>query len=565
MAEQEEPEETRGRRGELTRRDLASLPVAIGAMTPGQSMAQSRLGVENASLADVQRALADGRTTASGLVRAYLARIDAYDRAGPGLASVRQVNPVAMSIATGLDVATPSARLPLAGVPILVKDNIATGDKQQTTAGSLALEDAHARDDATVVKRLRAAGAVILGKANLTEFANIIAIDMPSGYSSLGGQVRNPYAPALLDDRGIPVVLPGGSSSGSAVAVAAGLCAAAIGTETSGSLLSPATQNGVVTVKPTVGLISRAGILPISHSQDTAGPLTRTVRDAAILLNVLAARDALDEATAPLQRPDDYTKDLGKDGLKGARIGVPSDPDDPLNDVYFGRLPDQAKAVMAKAFEVLQDCGATLVRASMPTAGWIGGPGTTMAVLNRNPLSRGKGTAATPPIVFLYELKRDLNLYLRDWAAGTGIRSMADIIAFNQAHADRALRFGQDLFLAAEATRGDLSELEYRSARAMDLLAAKERGVDAYLSRHDLDAVVFPGSAGAAIAAKAGYPSVLVPAGFINRVGDRETPDFPLGLTFAGRAWSEATLLRLAYAYEQAANARRMPPGLPAL
>ena len=565
MAEQEEPEETRGRRGELTRRDLASLPVAIGAMIPGQSMAQSRLGVENASLADVQRALADGTTTASGLVRAYLARIDAYDRAGPGLASVRQVNPEAMSIATGLDVATPSARLPLAGVPILVKDNIATGDKQQTTAGSLALEDAHARDDATVVKRLRAAGAVILGKANLTEFANIIAIDMPSGYSSLGGQVRNPYAPALLDDRGIPVVLPGGSSSGSAVAVAAGLCAAAIGTETSGSLLSPATQNGVVTVKPTVGLISRAGILPISHSQDTAGPLTRTVRDAAILLNVLAARDSLDEATAPLQRPDDYTKDLGKDGLKGARIGVPSDPDDPLNDVYFGRLPDQSKAVMARALEVLQDCGATLVRASMPTAGWIGGPGTTMGVLNRNPLSRGKGTAATPPVVFLYELKRDLNVYLRDWAIGTGIRTMADIIAFNQANADRALRFGQDLFLAAEATRGDLSELEYRSARAMDLLSAKERGLDAYLSRHDLDAVVFPGSAGAAIAAKAGYPSVLVPAGFINRVGDRETPDFPLGLTFAGRAWSEATLLRLAYAYEQAANARRMPPGLPAL
>ena len=565
MAVQEEPEETRGRRGELTRRDLAALPVAIGAMTPGRSTAQSRLGVENASLDDVQKALADGKTTASGLVRAYLERIDAYDRAGPGLASVRQVNPDAVSIAVGLDVATPSARLPLAGVPILVKDNIATGDKQQTAAGSLALEDAQARDDATVVKRLRAAGAVILGKANLTEFANIIAIDMPSGYSSLGGQVRNPYAPALLDDRGIPVVLPGGSSSGSAVAVAAGLCVAAIGTETSGSLLSPATQNGVVTVKPTVGLISRAGILPISHSQDTAGPLTRTVRDAAILLNVLAARDSLDEATAPLQRPDDYTEYLDRDGLKGARIGVPSDPDDPLNDVYFGRLPDQAKAVMAKAFEVLQDCGATLVRASMPTAGWIGGPGTTMAVLNRNPLSRGKGTAATPPIVFVYELKRDLNLYLRDWAAGTGIRSMADIIAFNQAHADRALRFGQDLFLAAEATRGDLSELEYRSARAMDLLAAKERGLDAYLSRHDLDAVVFPGSAGAAIAAKAGYPSVLVPAGFVDRVGDRETPDYPLGLTFAGRAWSEAKLLRLAYAYEQASNARRMPQGLPAL
>ena len=192
-------------------------------------------------------------------------------------------------------------------MPILVKDNIATGDRQHTTAGSLALASARARDDATVAKRLRAAGAVILGKANLTEFANVLAVDMPSGYSSLGGQVRNPYAPALRDKRGIPVVQPGGSSSGSAVAVAAGLCAAAIGTETSGSLLSPATQNGLVTVKPTVGLISRAGILPISHSQDTAGPLTRTVRDAAILLNVMAARDPLDPATRLLKRPKDYT------------------------------------------------------------------------------------------------------------------------------------------------------------------------------------------------------------------------------------------------------------------
>lgn len=566
MAKSGKPEGTaRDRRGDLTRRDLAVLPAVIGAMASRQAASQAGLAVENASLADVQQALAEGKTTASSLSRAYLARIEAYDGAGPALMSVRQVNPDALSIAAGLDAVKPTARLPLAGVPILVKDNIATGDKQHTTAGSLALEAAHAKDDATVIKQLRAAGAVILGKANLTEFANIIAIDMPSGYSSLGGQVKNPYSPALLDDRGIPVVLPGGSSSGSAVAVAAGLCAAAIGTETSGSLLSPATQNGVVTVKPTVGLISRAGILPISHSQDTAGPLTRTVRDAAILLNVLAARDPLDPATEPLQRPDDYTADLDKDGLKGARIGVPSDPADPLNDVYFGRLPAYSKAVMTKAIEVLQDCGAILVRASMPTAGWIGGPGTTMGVLNRNPLSRGKGNAATPPIVFLYELKRDLNLYLRDWAVGTEMKTMADIIAFNQANADKALRFGQDLFLAAEATRGDLSELEYRSARAMDLLSAKERGLDAYMAQHNLDAVVFPAGAGAAIAAKAGYPSVLVPAGFIARVGDKDTPDFPLGLTFAGRAWSEAKLLRLAYAYEQASNARRMPPGLPAL
>jgi amidase len=519
----------------------------------------------DASLADVVQALSEGKVTASDLVRAYRARIEAYDRSGPGLNSVREINPDALSIAARLDGVRPSARQPLAGVPILVKDNIATGDRQHTTAGSLALASARASEDAPVVKRLRAAGALILGKANLTEFANILALDMPSGYSSLGGQVKNPYAPKLVDDRGIPVVPPGGSSSGSAVAVAAGLCAAAIGTETSGSLLSPATQNGLVTVKPTVGLISRAGILPISHSQDTAGPLTRTVRDAAILLNVLAARDPLDPATRLLKRPKDYTADLDKDGLRGARIGVPSDAGDPLNDVYLGKLPASSRKVMAKALKVLADCGAILVRASIPTAGWIGGPGTTMNVLNRNPLSRHKGNVATPPVVFLYELKRDLNLYLRDWAVGTKIKTMADIIAFNRANAKKALRFGQDLFLAAEATRGDLSELEYRSARAMDLQYARTRGLDAYMAHHRLDAVVFPGMAGAAIAAKAGYPSVQVPAGFRSGVDDRKTPDFPLGLTFTGRAWSEAKLLRLAYAYEQASMMRRPPPGLPAL
>lgn len=523
------------------------------------------LAVEDASLADVIKALGEGKIAASALTRVYLARIKAYDRGGPRLNSVREINPDAQAIAARLDGVKPSARQPLAGVPILVKDNIATGDRQHTTAGSLALGNARARDDATVVKQLRAAGAVILGKANLTEFANMFAVDMPSGYSSLGGQVKNPYVPKLVDDRGIPIVQPGGSSGGSAVAVAAGLCAAAIGTETSGSLLSPATQNGLVTVKPTVGLVSRAGILPISHSQDTAGPLTRTVRDAAVLLNVLAARDPLDPATRPLKRPRDYTAGLDKDGLKGARIGVPSDPADPLNDIYFGKLPPSSKAVMKKALNVLMDCGAVLVRANIPTAGWIGGPGTTMAVLNRNPLSRHKGNLATPSVVFIYELKRGLNLYLRDWAVGSRIKTMADIIAFNQRNASKALRFGQDLFLASEATRGDLSELEYRSARAMDLLSAKERGLDAYMNRHKLDAVVLPGVAGCAIAAKAGYPSVQVPAGFRSGVDDKKTPDFPLGLTFTGRAWSEGKLLRLAYAYEQASMMRRPPPGLPAL
>src|SRR5436190_7271564 len=238
----------------------------IGAETTTLA-AEEKLSVENASLTELQQALLDGRTTASALARAYLARIEAYDRAGPNLNAVREINPEALAIAASFDHIKPNPRQPLAGIPILVKDNIATGDKQHTTAGSLALAEARAKRDAAVVARLRAAGAVVLGKANLTEFANIIAIDMPAGYSSLGGQVKNPYAPEL-DDKGVPIVPPGGSSSGSAVAVAAGLAAAAIGTETSGSLLSPASQNGVVTVKPTVGLISRAGIVPIAHSQD---------------------------------------------------------------------------------------------------------------------------------------------------------------------------------------------------------------------------------------------------------------------------------------------------------
>ena len=520
--------------------------------------------VENATIDELQQALAANRTTAVALVKGYQARIEAYDRGGPRLGAVRELNPDALAIAGAVDRNKPAERRPLEGIPILVKDNIATADAQHTTAGSLALVDTRAKRDATVVGRLRSAGAVILGKANLTEFANILAIDMPAGYSSLGGQVKNPYAPEL-DERKVPIVPPGGSSSGSAVAVAAGLVAAAIGTETSGSLLSPASQNGVVTVKPTVGLISRVGIIPIAHSQDTAGPLTRSVRDAAILLNVLAASDPMDPATESIGRPADYTSVLDKDGLKGARIGVPSDPSDAGNDFYYGPLPPRAAAVMQETIAVLEAQGAAIVRANIPTEGWIGGPGTEMAILNRNPESSTKNQPVRRPIVFVYELKHDLNAYLRDWATGTAMQRLADIVAFNAANADRALRFGQDIFLAAEATRGDLSELEYVSARQMDLRAARELGLDAYMDRYRLDAVLFPGAAGAAIAAKAGYPSVQVPAGFVAGVRDKDTPDYPYGATFTGRAWSEPTLLRLAYAFEQATQARRPPPNLPAL
>ena len=543
---------------------LMVLALAAVAVRSPAIAAEGVVCVENATIGDLQEALAAGRTTAAGLVRAYAARIEAYDRAGPRLNAVREMNPDAPAIAATLDARKAGTRRPLEGIPILLKDNIATGDAQHTTAGSLALADAYANRDATVAKLLREAGAVILGKANLTEFANILAIDMPSGYSSLGGQVKNPYA-LEVNAKGDPIVQPGGSSSGSAVAVAAGLAAVAIGTETSGSLLSPANQNGVVTVKPTVGLISRAGIIPIAHSQDTAGPLTRTVRDAAILLNVLAANDPEDEATRDLQRPADYTSVLDKDGLRGARIGIPSDPADPANDVYYGPLPPRAGAVMRNAIAVLEAAGATLVRANIPTIGWIGGPATEAAILNLNPESPTRNQAERRPVIYLYELKHDLNAYLRNWAKGTKMRTMADIIAFNSAHADRTLRFGQDIFLASEASEGGLDAIEYIAARRMDIRAARTLGIDAYMDQHRLDAILFPGRAGAAIAAKAGYPSVQVPAGMISGVGAMSTPDYPFGATFTGRAWSEPVLLRLAYAFEQATKARRMPPGVPPL
>jgi amidase len=536
-----------------------ALPVAA-AQTP----AQGPVCVENANLTELREALLSGRTTATALAQAYLARIAAYDRNGPGLNAVRELNPDALAIAARLDAGKPDVRLPLWGIPILIKDNIATGDAQHTTAGSLALAGARAKRDATVVTQLRRAGAVILGKTNLTEFANILAVNMPSGYSSLGGQVRNPYAPAL-NEAGIPIVLPGGSSAGSAVAVAAGLAAVSIGTETSGSLLSPANMNGLVTVKPTVGLISRAGIVPIAASQDTAGPMTRTVRDAALMLNVLAARDPDDTATRAQQRPADYTASLNPDGLGGARIGVPSDPNDVANDVYYGPLPPPAAQVMRDAIAALERAGAVIVRANIPTPGWMGGPGSDMPILNLNPESAGRNQPQRVPTVFVYELKNGLNAYLRDWATETSMKSMSDIVAFNKANAARALRFGQDIFLASEATRGDLSEPEYAAARQMDIRTSRTFGIDAYMTTHRLDAVLFPANLGAAIAAKAGYPSVQVPAGFVAGVNLNFTPDYPFGATFTGRAWSEPVLLRLAYAFEQATMARRMPPGVPAL
>lgn len=528
--------------------------------------ARAAVCVENASIEDLQAALSAGKVGSTDLVKAYLARIDAYDRAGPSLNAIRQINPDALTIAASLDAANPAARRPLEGIPILIKDTIATGDAQNTTGGALALEGARAKRDAEAVKLLRRAGAVILGKTNLTELSNSVAIDMPPGYSSLGGQVRNAYAPAV-DEAGLPIVTPGGSSSGSAVAVAAGFAAAALGAETDGSLLGPASRSGVVTVKTTVGLIDTNGVIPISHSQDVLGPLTRTVRDAAILLNVLA-QTGTDSVSGQPKRPTDYTAGLNKSGLQGVRIGVPSDPNDPANDVFYGPLAPSRAKVMAEAIAALERGGATIVRASMPTEAWIGGPGTQIAFLNRNPKSKDFNGVYRDSIVLTYELKHGLNAYLRDWVTETKIHNLADIIAFNTANADRALRYGQDLLLAAEATSGDLSEPEYAVARHNDLRAARTRGLDAYIERHRLDAVLFPGCTpyGSTLQAIAGYPSVQVPAGFMSGApGGKETPPYPTGATFTGRAWSEPTLLRIAYAFEQATQARRPPPGLPSL
>jgi len=442
---------------------------------------QTPFDLEESTIAQLQDAMRSGARTSRSICAAYLARIAALD---PKLHAVLETNPDALAIADRLDGERKAGHLrgPLHGIPVLVKDNIATGDKMMTTAGSLALAGVTPPRDAPVVARLRAAGAVILGKTNLSEWANIRSSRSSSGWSARGGQCGNPYA---LDRN------PCGSSSGTGAAISANFAAAGVGTETDGSIVCPSSACSLVGVKPTVGLIDGAGIIPIAHSQDTAGPLTRTVRDAAILLNVLAGPDPRDPATLPLKRPPDYTKFLDENGLKGARIGVPSDPSDPANDFYYRSISPRAHAAIGEVIATLEAQGATIVRANIPTEGWIGGPGTEMAILNRNPESRTKYEPARRSVVFVYELKHDLNTYLRDWLTGTQMHTMADIIAFNAAHAEKALRFGQDIFVAAEATRGDLSELEYKSARAMDLRASRALGLDIYMDKYRLDAVLF--------------------------------------------------------------------------
>ena len=475
--------------------------------------------VHEATIQELQAALDDGRLTSMRLTRHFLERIEAYDRRGPHLNAVLEVNPEALEIAEALDRerASTGSRGPLHGIPVLLKDNIATADRLHTSAGSLALGECVAPRDAFLVTRLREAGAVILGKTNMTEWANFMTTGMPAGYSSRGGQVVNPYEAALS---------PGGSSSGSAVAVTADLCTVAVGTETSGSILSPANQNSVVGIKPTVGLVSRSGIVPIAASQDTAGPLARTVADAAALLGVLAGADPGDRATRASRaraRPD-YTASLDPRGLEGARVGVP-------RAVFFERLSAAEMPVVAAALRALRDAGATLVDpADIPTA---------------------RAVTDFRSDVMLYEFKRGLNRYLTGLGAASPVKSLRDLIRFNEARPRETLRFGQVLLLAAQSTSG-LGAPTYRVSRAEDLRLSRTEGLDPLMERERLDALVFPGWTGAAIGAKAGYPSIIVPAGY--------TADgAPLGLTLLGRAWSEPSLIRLAYAFEHATRHRRPP------
>ena len=484
------------------------------------------------TIADLAAGLKAGAYTARSLAEKYLARIGAIDKAGPALNSVIELNPDALAAADALDAEfkAKGSRGPLHGVPILIKDNIDTADKMATTAGSLALVGARPPRDAFLVARLRAAGAVVLGKTNLSEWANARCSYSTSGWSGRGGLTKNPYA---LDRN------PCGSSSGSGVAPAANLCAAAVGTETDGSVTAPAAVNGIVGIKPTVGLISRTGVIPISHSQDTPGPMARTVRDAAILLGAMAGPDPADPATAAGKVAADYTKELAADGLKGAKIGVARN--------YFG-FHDGVDAVMAKALDVLTGQGATLIDVTdLPKPDQFGAAETT---------------------VFQYEMRAGLNAYLARLGPAAPVKTLADVIAFNAKYAARELRyFGQDSLKKTES-RGGLDSYEYLEALAKCRRLARTAGLDAVLDKHKLDAVVGPTMGPAcvtdlvlgdrwlggdliSVAAVAGYPHVTVPAGFLFGL--------PLGLSFVGRAWGEAGLLRLAYAFEQAAQARRPP------
>jgi amidase len=471
------------------------------------------IDLERATVADLQEALSQHRVTSEQLVNAYLRRIHVLNTSGPGLNAVRALNPRALDEARQRDRERRAGRVlgPMDGIPVLVKDNIDV-EGMPTTAGALALEHSFPSGDAFLVRRLRAAGAIILGKTNLTEFANFTTAGMPSGYSGLGGQVINPYDASLT---------PSGSSSGSAVAAAAALSAVTVGTETSGSILSPSVANSLVGVKPTVGLVSRTGVVPISSTQDTPGPIARSVADAAALLTALTGVDPEDPATSASAgvAGTDYTRVLSTRALEGARIGVASAP------------TGNQGAAFAAALDVLRAQGATLVDVTVSSSG-------------------------LPPSILNYEFKRDLNAYLARLPEGAPMRTLDDIVRFNTANADRgAIKFGQTLLVDSDAIDLDdpATKAAYEADRDTGVATARQR-IDSVLQGEHLDAILFAGNGSAVIGARAQYPSVAVPIGYDPANGR------PFGATFLGTAFSEARLLALAYAYEQASHVWQPPP-----
>ncbi|MBD3883699.1 hypothetical protein IFO70_18205 [Phormidium tenue FACHB-886] len=505
-----------------------------------------------ATVDEINQALEYGALTSQELVQLYLNRINAYDFNAPvgegtqPLNTILALNENVLASAKSLDEERRQGNIksPLHGIPVLLKDNIDTAD-QPTTAGSVALEGSVPPDDAFITTNLRNAGAVILGKGSLTEYANYLANGMPAGYSSLNGYTFNPYNPTLSTTTpdGRPALSPGGSSAGSAAAVAANLVTVSIGSETNGSILSPGNQNSVVGIKPTVGLVSRDGIIPIAASQDTAGPFGRTVGDAAALLGLLTGVDSNDAATRTSAGKSftDYTQFLDDKALQGKRIGVPK-------TVFWDGLTDEQRGIVERAIAVLEAQGATVVFEEIPTA---------------------QELSTTPNTTVLdYEFKRDLNAYLSSLGPDAPVKTLADVIAFNAANPQVALKYGQARALSAESK--DLSPdsadtAAYLSARANDLRLTKD-ALDAYLSTNDLDAVLFPATRGANIGARAGYPSIILPAGYQSNSTPTQADDTPFGIAFLGTAYSEPTLIGLGYDYEQAAQVRIAPastPGLP--
>ena len=520
----------------------AAMPLALGRDTPPSAVPSEPQGfaLEETTVAALQDGMRRGILTSRGITQSYLRRIEAMDRQGPSLRAVLETNPEALQIAEQLDRerAQGQVRGPMHGIPVIIKDNIDTHDQMQTTAGSLALEGNTPERDAFLVERLRAAGAVILAKANLSEWANFRSTRSSSGWSGRGRQCKNPYA---LDRN------PSGSSSGSGVAVSANLCAVAIGTETDGSIISPSNANGIVGMKPTVGLVSRAGVIPIAHSQDTAGPMCRSVADAAALLGAMTGVDRRDPATADSQGhvAPDYTAFLDPNGLRGARVGVrPRTGNNPV-----------INQLVEDAIKVLRDHGAEVIDpANIETAGQLGTNERT---------------------VLEYEFKADLNAYLATMPPNVRNRTLADLIAFNEANKDREMPFfGQEIFLASQA-RGPLTAQEYLDARAKCIELTRAKGIDATMDQHRLDAMMGPsggpaglvdlvtmgggggGGGSSQFPAVSGYPHITVPAGFHHGM--------PLGISFYGRAWSEPVLIRIAYAFEQATKARKAPTFIPTI